>query len=89
MSDEDPVLGRRLTVSVPTANQYEGSIFSIQFQYSTDPGASAVQWLQPANTKGKKHPFVFTQSQAIHARTLLPCMDTPGYIFLKTSFFSF
>ncbi len=79
MSDEDPILGRCLTVQVPPEHQYDGNIFSIQFKYSTDPAASAIQWLNPASTKGKSFPFVFTQSQAIHARTLLPCMDTPGY----------
>lgn len=89
MSDEDPILGRCLTVQVPEEHQYDGCIFSIRFEYSTDPAASAIQWLNPANTKGKTFPFVFTQSQAIHARTLLPCMDTPGYILILPSSYLF
>lgn len=30
---------------------------------------------------GLMHPYMFTQCQAVHARTLLPCQDTPGVKF--------
>lgn len=39
---------------------------------------TAVQWLLPEMTAGKKYPYLFTQCQAIHARTLLPCHDSPS-----------
>ena len=49
----------------------------IKVHYNTLPQSSAVQWLDAEATKDKVAPFLFTQCQAIHARTLLPCQDTP------------
>jgi aminopeptidase N len=46
--------------------------------YKTSPSAEALMWLEPEQTFGKKHPFLFTQSQAILARTWVPCMDAPA-----------
>lgn len=49
--------------------------------YSTLPDALALQWLAPAQTAGGKYPFLFTQSQAILARTWIPIQDSPGIKF--------
>jgi len=54
---------------------------SISIDYETTKGADALQFLDPVQTAGKQHPFLFTQSQAILARTWIPCQDSPGIRF--------
>jgi Peptidase M1 N-terminal domain len=55
-----------------------GESCSVRVHYSTSPQASGVQWLPPSQTDGGKHPYLFTQFQAIHARSMIPCQDTPA-----------
>ena len=54
---------------------------SLTIYYSTGEDAAALQWLEPQQTAGKKLPFLFTQSQAILARTWIPCFDSPAVRF--------
>jgi leukotriene A-4 hydrolase/aminopeptidase len=75
----DPILGQSLTVELP------GAVHSVRIKYTTGPNASALQWLSPPQTAGKKKPFLFTQSQAIDARSWVPCQDTPGVRFTYTA----
>lgn len=53
----------------------------INIYYTTDKEASALQWLNPQQTAGKKRPYLFTQSQSIAARSWVPCQDSPGIRF--------
>ena len=72
LGDADPVLGRELTVDLP-----EGAD-RVSVHYRTSPGASGLQWLTKEQTGGGKLPFLYTQSQAINARSWIPCQDSPA-----------
>jgi len=72
LGDADKVLGAPLIVRLPA------QATKVRIEYESDPNASGVQWLEPAQTAGKKHPYVFTQSQAIHARSWIPLPDSPA-----------
>ncbi|MBN1628542.1 MAG: aminopeptidase, partial [Thermoleophilia bacterium] len=66
LGEADPILGAGLHIETA-----EGS-GRVRVHYRTGPEATALQWLTPAQTSGKRHPFLFTQSQAIHARSWIP-----------------
>ncbi len=70
-------LGEPLTISLPDGFDPDPA-FSVTIHYRTDPGATALQWLPPELTAGGKHPFLFSQSQNIHARSWIPLQDTPS-----------
>ncbi len=75
--EEHSIKGTPVTVSLP-ADFRPDSEFRIKLDYGTGRDASALQWLPPELTAGGKHPFMFTQSQAIHARSWVPLQDTPA-----------
>eukprot|EP00276_Gloeochaete_wittrockiana_P003846 CAMPEP_0184645550 /NCGR_PEP_ID=MMETSP0308-20130426/2074_1 /TAXON_ID=38269 /ORGANISM="Gloeochaete witrockiana, Strain SAG 46.84" /LENGTH=610 /DNA_ID=CAMNT_0027074703 /DNA_START=61 /DNA_END=1893 /DNA_ORIENTATION=- len=50
----------------------------IRVRYSTTALSGGIQWFSPEQTAGGKHPYVYTQCEAILARTLVPCQDTPA-----------
>ncbi len=67
----EPILGARLSIELPPSTR------AVRIRYRTSPGASALQWLEPAQTSGGMHPFLFSQCQALHARSVVPLQDTP------------
>jgi aminopeptidase N len=68
---EDPILGQRLHI-----HNFQGAtIFTIEA--TTSSQASALQWLNPEQTTGGEHPYLYSQCQAIHARSIFPCQDSP------------
>jgi aminopeptidase N len=73
LGPEEPQLGRRLRVTLGARRPAK-----LRIAYETGPGATALQWLEPRQTTSGKLPFLFTQSQAIHARSWIPLVDSPG-----------
>ena len=65
-------------LGAPLRIKLKPGVNHVRVRYETAPGASGLQWLGPAQTAGGRHPFLFTQSQAIHARSWIPLQDTPG-----------
>ena len=68
---DEPILGSRLRLALPAGTR------EVRLRYRTSPDAPALQWLSPEQTEGGRHPFLFSQCQAIHARSLVPLQDTP------------
>jgi leukotriene-A4 hydrolase len=50
----------------------------IVIRYKNAPDAGALLWLTPEQTAGKKHPYVFSQGEAIENRSWIPTQDSPG-----------
>lgn len=75
LKGNDPILGSSLAIAI------DKQTTQVKVFYSTSPEAEALQWLDPEQTYDKKNPFLFTQSQAILARTWIPLQDAAGIRF--------
>jgi leukotriene A-4 hydrolase/aminopeptidase len=75
-SKEDSVLGQALIIPLDNLKDNQ-----VKISYQTTEHSEALQWQNPEQTKGKNHPFLFTQSQAILARTWIPLQDCPAVRF--------
>lgn len=75
LSAPDSILGSALKIRIKPDTR------TVKIYYQTLPDAPALQWLNPQQTAGGKSPFLFTQSQAILARTWIPVQDSPGIRF--------
>lgn len=72
---EDEVVGQRLQLM----GFDNDSSFKLIFR--TSPEARALQWMSASQTAGGKHPFLYSQCQATHARSIFPCQDAPSVKF--------
>jgi leukotriene-A4 hydrolase len=73
----DPVkaMGAKLIIEAPKHPR------AVRIAYATAPDASGLQWLDPAQTADGKLPFLFSQSESTHARSWVPCQDSPAIRF--------
>ena len=71
LGEEHEFLGAPLRIE-------RGDASRVRIAYVTAPDASGLQWLEPRQTAGREQPFLYSQSQAIHARSWIPLQDTPG-----------
>ncbi len=75
LGDRDPILGSRLQITSA------GSTKTVKVEYATSPKATALQWLEPQHTAGGKHPYLLSQCQPHHARSIVPLQDSPAVRF--------
>ncbi len=75
LDKRDPIFGSALRIELKEA------VPTVRIRYRTSPQASGLQWMTPAQTASRKQPFMFSQSQAIHARSWVPLQDTPAVRF--------
>lgn len=79
LGDRDQWMGSPLMINL------EPNTSVVHVHYTTGDSAEALQWLTPRQTSGGKYPFLFTQSQAILARSWVPIQDSPGIRFTYTA----
>ena len=73
LANADTVKGAALTIKLADEDTQK-----VKISYHTSNNPSGIQWLTPEQTQGKELPFMFSQSQAIHARSWIPLQDTPA-----------
>uniref|UniRef100_A0A1I8ERW6 Leukotriene A-4 hydrolase n=1 Tax=Wuchereria bancrofti TaxID=6293 RepID=A0A1I8ERW6_WUCBA len=70
------ILGEKIIINV--GKRKDGDKFNLTIIYNTGEKCSALQFLKAEQTVTKAKPYLFSQCQAIYARSIVPCMDTPS-----------
>ncbi|MBX3704074.1 MAG: M1 family metallopeptidase [Steroidobacteraceae bacterium] len=76
LGPRDPVLGSKLTIRFQKCCAATPRM-RIRIAYRSSPEATALQWLEPAQTFGGQ-PYLYSQGQSIHTRSWIPLQDTPA-----------
>ncbi|KAG5715728.1 Leukotriene A-4 hydrolase [Termitomyces sp. T112] len=74
------VMGSALHIALPS-DLKAGQYIDVTIDYQTTKECTALQWLDKAQTQGKRFPFLFSQCQPIYARAVVPLQDTPSVKF--------
>ena len=78
------IMGNRFDVYLPHTLS-KGDTIDITIKYSTTEHCTALAWLDKQQTSGGDYPYVYSQCEAIHARSMVPCQDTPSSKFTYSS----
>ena len=81
LEKEHEAFGSALRIDLGKSLAADESI-TVRVSYETTPASSAIQWLNPSQTAGKVHPYMFTQCQAIHCRSLIPCQVGSSFVYV-------
>ncbi|KAF7549370.1 hypothetical protein G7Z17_g6433 [Cylindrodendrum hubeiense] len=69
---------------VRLARRYtNGESVYIKIEFETTTQSTGLQWFSAEQADDKKHPFMFSQCEPVHARSIFPCQDAPS---IKSTF---
>ena len=75
----DAILGSALRI------RFDAQPSKVRIRYRTSATASGLQWMTTARVGGARLPFLYSQSESIHARSWVPLQDTPSVRFTWTA----
>lgn len=79
LGGNDPIFGSRLRLDLPAGTR------EITIDFATTDGSTALDWLAPEQTAGRRLPYLYSQCQPHHARSIFPCQDSPRARFRFTA----
>ncbi|KAH7012990.1 peptidase family M1-domain-containing protein [Ilyonectria destructans] len=69
--------GSPLHIYLQNPARYE-EVIKLNVDFETTSETTGLQWFSPEQTDDGKYPFVFSQCEPVHARSIFPCQDTPS-----------